>query len=200
MTRKPDPAEIELQLSERRFILESLQTVAQLLQVPLVTAGVWYYISRTNATMGALNKAILTAELAPIVGDIEFPEGVLLGAAMESTEDFLNILEQSGLLSVDDVKKEAIEATQDAGDMIGDYLVGFAPSKTCEELKVDTERSRNHARGIFEREFTATEKILGGAETAKILGAIAYSQNLKLMKKNKCERPSFVSEGTWLKA
>ena len=42
--------------------------------------------------------------------------------------------------------------------MIGDYLVGFAPSKTCEELKVDTERSRNHARGIFEREFTATEK------------------------------------------
>ena len=42
MTRKPDPAEIELQLSERRFILESLQTVAQLLQVPLVTAGVWF--------------------------------------------------------------------------------------------------------------------------------------------------------------
>ena len=73
MTRKPDRAEIELQLSERRFILESLQTVAQLLQVPLVTAGVWFYISRTNAAMGALNKAILAAELAPIVGDIEFP-------------------------------------------------------------------------------------------------------------------------------
>ena len=54
MTRKPDPAEIELQLSERRFILESLQTVAQLLQVPLVTAGVWFYISRTNPVMGAL--------------------------------------------------------------------------------------------------------------------------------------------------
>ena len=32
--------------------------------------------------MGALNKAILTAELAPIVGDIKFPEGVLLGAAI----------------------------------------------------------------------------------------------------------------------
>ena len=75
MTRKPDPAEIELQLSERRFILESLQTVAQLLQVPLVTAGVWFYISRTNPVMGALNKAILTAELAPIVGDIKLPRG-----------------------------------------------------------------------------------------------------------------------------
>ena len=98
-------ADIELQLSERRFILESLQTVAQLLQVPLVTAGVWYYISRTNAAMGALNKAILAAELAPIVGDIEFPPGVLLGAAAESTEDLLGILEGHGLLDAEKQKR-----------------------------------------------------------------------------------------------
>jgi len=51
-------AEIELQLSERRFILETVNTAAALLQVPLVTAVVWFYISRSNPVMGALNKAI----------------------------------------------------------------------------------------------------------------------------------------------
>jgi len=94
--KKPDPAEIELQLSERRFILEAMTTAAKLLEVPLVTAAVWFYFSRSNPALGALNKAILAAELAPIVGDIRFPEGVLLGAAMESTEDLLKILEAKG--------------------------------------------------------------------------------------------------------
>ena len=125
MTRKPDPAEIELQLSERRFILESLQTVAQLLQVPLVTAGVWYYISRTNPVMGALNKAILTAELAPIVGDIKFPEGVLLGAAMESTEDLLNLLEGYGLGSAAEWFDKAEETAQDAGEIAAGQIVNL---------------------------------------------------------------------------
>ena len=75
--KKPTAAEIELQLSERRFILEAMNASANLLQVPIVTAFIWFYLSRTNAALGALNKAILAAELTPLVGDIKFPEGVL---------------------------------------------------------------------------------------------------------------------------
>ena len=143
MTRKPDPAEIELQLSERRFILESLQTVAQLLQVPLVTAGVWFYISRTNPVMGALNKAILTAELAPIVGDIKFPEGVLLGAAMESTEDLLNLLEGYGLGSAAEWFNGAEEKAQDAGEIVAGQIVKFvAPHESCKNLREKAAISR----------------------------------------------------------
>jgi len=117
-------AAVELQLSERRFILESINTATALIQVPVITAFVWYYLSRTNASLGALNKAILAAELAPIVGDIQFPPGVLLGAAMESSEDFLNILDGKGILNADKVKEAAQDAVEDTGDVLADVLVG----------------------------------------------------------------------------
>ena len=77
---KQTTAEIELQLSQRRFILEALNTGATVLQLPIVSAFVWFYLSRTNTSLGILNKLILAAELTPIIGDIKFPEGVLLGA------------------------------------------------------------------------------------------------------------------------
>ena len=73
--------------------------------------------------LGALNKAILTAELAPIVGDIKFPEGVLLGAAMESTEDLLNLLEGYGLGSAADWFDGAEEKAQDAGEIVAGQIV-----------------------------------------------------------------------------
>ena len=86
---------VKLQLSQRRFILEALNTAATLLQVPIVTAGIWYLISKDSLTLSTLNKAIIAAELTPIIGDIKYPEGVLLGASIESLEDFLKLLEKS---------------------------------------------------------------------------------------------------------
>ena len=93
--KKKTAAEIELQLSERRFILEAMNTAATLLQVPIITAGVWYLLSKDNLTLSTLNKAMIAAELTPIIGDIKYPEGVLLGASIESLEDFLKLLEKS---------------------------------------------------------------------------------------------------------
>jgi len=134
---KQTTAEIELQLSQRRFILEAMNTAATVIQVPMVTAFIWYYLSRTNATLGALNKAILASELAPIVGDIQFPEGVLLGAAMESTEDFLKILEGDGIIpSAEEIVDAAHEAVIDTGDFIAETLVTILPPTpgNCEQL------------------------------------------------------------------
>ena len=198
--KKPTAAEIELQLSERRFILEALTTSANLLQVPIITAFIWFYISRTNAALGALNKAILAAELAPIVGDIKFPEGVLLGAAMESSEDVLNLLEDYGLGSAEEWKNAAVKTTQDSGGIIADILLSTAPAATCEELTAKTAQAQRHAAGKFDREFTTIEKLLGGEQTAKALGVLAYASNMTLMKRQNCPRPDFISEETWLKA
>jgi len=92
---KQTTAEIEIKLSERRFILEAVQTAASLLQVPIITAGVWYFLSKDNLTLTTLNKAIIAAELSPIVGDIKYPEGVVLGASIDSLEDFLKLLEKT---------------------------------------------------------------------------------------------------------
>lgn len=95
--KKKTAAQLELQLSERRFMIEAIQAAASLLQVPIVTAGVWYLLSKDNLTLSTLNKAMIAAELSPIVGDIKYPEGVLLGASIDSLEDFLGLLEKSGI-------------------------------------------------------------------------------------------------------
>jgi len=78
-------------------MIEAIQAAASLLQVPIVTAGVWYFLSKDNLTLTTLNKAMIAAELSPLVGDIKYPEGVLLGASIDSLEDFLGLLEKSGI-------------------------------------------------------------------------------------------------------
>lgn len=189
---KQTPAEIkagvELQLSQRRFILEAMNTAATVIQVPVITAFVWYYLSRTNANLGVLNKAILAAELAPIVGDIQFPPGVLLGAAMESSEDFLNILDGKGILDADKIKKGAKETVEDTGDVLADVLVGvtgLGKGFNCQEQE----------SAVFDAREAALAEGQNVAE--KFLNTTAYGLLLKSLKTNGCERPGYLSEEKW---
>ena len=187
MAKKPTAAEIELQLSERRFILEAMNTAAAVIQVPVITAFIWYYLSRTNAGLGALNKAILAAELAPIVGDIQFPPGVLLGAAMESSEDFLKLLEGYGLGSAAAWKDAAQEGVEDTGDILGGVLVGvtgLGKGFTCQEQE----------SAVFDARTAALEEknpVIRAGNT------IAYGLLLKSLKTNGCDRPGYISEDKW---
>ena len=188
MAKKPTAAEIELQLSERRFILEALNTAAKLIEVPVITAFIWYYLSRTNAGLGALNKAILAAELAPIVGDIQFPPGVLLGAAMESSEDFLKILDGAGILDADKVKEAAQDAVEDTGDVLADVLVGvtgLGKGFNCQELE----------SAVFDARVAALDSdqpwYLKWGNTS------SYGLLLKSLKTNGCDRPGYISEEKW---
>jgi len=185
--KKPTAAEIELQLSERRFILEAMNTAAAVIQVPVITAFLWYYLSRTNAALGALNKAILAAELAPIVGDIQFPPGVLLGAAMESSEDFLKLLEGYGLGSAAAWTEAAQEGVEDTGDILGGVLVGvtgLGKGFTCQEQE----------SAVFDARVAALEEknpVIRAGNT------IAYGLLLKSLKTNGCDRPGYISEDKW---
>ena len=192
MAKKVTPEElqaaVELQLSQRRFILEAINTGATLIQVPIVTAFVWYYLSRTNAGLGVLNKAILTAELTPLIGDIKFPEGVLLGAAMESSEDMLNILDKAGLLDdpVEVIKDKATETAQDTGDFIVDQVVlPFIPDDTC--------------AGWTAKAHAALDKIGVplGLSWRNVEAGVDLVFVLKKMKKQGCPKPSRVSDTIW---
>jgi len=202
---KQTTAEIELQLSERRFILETINTGAALLQVPLVTAGIWYFLSRTNPTLGALNKAILAAELAPIIGDIQFPEGVLLGAAMESTEDFLNILEAEGLLkdlgeTAEKVISKAEQAAIDAGDVIAEFIMPKGMRlKSCEDLNQKLWNAHLTGTGRME----GPQGVVPNPNTNVILeasGVYEFGFTFKAMKMNGCDKPThpyFASDKMW---
>jgi len=203
--KKPTAAEIELQLSERRFILEAMNSTATLIQVPMITAFIWYYLSRTNATLGALNKAILMAELTPLIGDIKFPEGVLLGAAMESTDDFLAILEKHGLLDAEKIKEKAQETVIDTGDFVAETIVTLIPPDpniTCEKL----------GNALWNAHLKATNRaeespgVAGPKGSGNISGleqgfwTIQFGLILKEIKTKGCDRPKhpyFVTEEMW---
>ena len=204
MAKKVTPEElqaaVELQLSQRRFVLESINTAATLIQVPIVTAGIWYFLSRTNPALGALNKAILAAELAPIVGDIQFPEGVLLGAAMESTEDFLNILDGAGLLDTEEVIDKAEQAAIDTGDLLAEFLMPKGMKlKGCEQLNQDLWKHHLTATGRME----GPEGVIADPDTSALnqgSATIAFGMTLKAMKNNGCEKPThpyFATDKMW---
>ena len=129
LAKKPTPAEIELQLSERRFILEAMSSAATLIQVPVVTAFVWWAMSERSTTLRRLNKAILIAELSPKIGDITFPPGVVLGAAAESLDDMEKLLAGLG----ETVGEIAEKGTEFATDVIFDILV--PKSLSCIQLE-----------------------------------------------------------------
>jgi len=189
MAKKKQTAEeiaaaVELQLSERRFILEAMNASATVLQVPIVTAFVWFYISRTNATLSVLNKAILAAELTPLIGDIKFPEGVLLGAAMESTDDMLAILDKAGILdnTIEEIKERAIDATQDTGDFIADQIIRIIPDRKCEH---------------WLEQLNKNQPTLGKLD---LFSGVDWLIALKKLKKQGCEQPQKVSDIIWQKA
>jgi len=200
-------AAVELQLSQRRFILESINTGAALLQVPLVTAGIWYYLSRTNPALGALNKAILAAELAPIIGDIQFPEGVLLGAAMESTEDFLNILDGAGLLDAEEIIKKAHQTTIDTGDWVAEFFMPKGMKlKSCEDLNLKLWNAHLAATGRIDGpEGVGPDPALDDLDVLQVAahkasGVYDFGFTFKAMKMNGCEKPThpyFASDEMW---
>jgi len=196
---KAKAAEIELQLRHRRYALEAVNTVTELLKVPMVTAGVWFALSRNEPTLGVLNKAMLAAELAPIIGDIKFPEGVLLGAAMESTEDFIDILNKANVI---DATYEALHAASiTAGGTVADFITAFADPASCS----------THGQKVWKYHLKATGRKEGPGAAAAYTGGYAipvvddnsstrsgraratikFGLALLTMKKAGCARPTY---------
>ena len=189
-----EKVKLELALTQRRYLLESINTITELLKVPMVSAGVWFALSRSNPTLGVLNKAILAAELSPIIGDITFPEGVLLGAAIESTEDMVNILNKEGIMK--ETWEKLYEEFEKVAIPFGDILVPFftpesMKNKSCAEL----------GKRVWEMHLLATGQMEGpegvipdprpdplGAR--KAAATVAFGFNLKAMKDNGCPRPT----------
>ena len=206
---KKNPAEIELQLKNRRFALDALNSVTELLKVPMVTAGVWFALSRNEPTLGVLNKAILAAEMAPIIGDIKFPEGVLLGAAIESVEDFVDILNAAGVLTApfNPLYQSAITTGGGAANWLntlvrgGPGIVGGLPCAVQNQLlwmhylhsigrKQGPGAAEAYAKGTpipLVPDLTSTSK-----KRAKAF--LDFASAIKSMKKGGCDRPTYPYE------
>jgi len=191
VNEKNNAIALDLQLKNRRYALEAVNSVTALIQNPMVTAGVWFMLSRSNATLGVLNKAILAAELSPIIGDITFPEGVLLGAAIESTEDLVNILHGEGLMQAWDLAYSEVEKV---AIPLGDILVPFLTpeaikKKSCEELGQRLWELKLMAKGQLE----TPEGVIDDPNSNIInrgTATTAFGFYLKAMKDKGCDRPT----------
>jgi hypothetical protein len=72
-----------------RFITETaILAVPDLLANPLIVAFLWYTFSSVNPAANSANKVIVGAELIPAL-DLGLPPGVMLGAIMQETDDFI---------------------------------------------------------------------------------------------------------------
>ena len=87
---KPRCPVIKNQKEEReKFITETaILALPDLLSNPLVVAFVWYTFSTYNPAANSANKVIVGAELIPAL-DLGLPPGVMLGAIMQETDDFI---------------------------------------------------------------------------------------------------------------
>ena len=82
---------IKNQKEEReKFITETaILALPDLLANPLVVAFLWYTFSSTYKPANSANKVIVGAEVIPAL-DLGLPPGVVLGAIMQETDDFIN--------------------------------------------------------------------------------------------------------------
>ena len=102
--QKPRCPELKKQKEEReRFISETaILALPDLLSNPLIVAFLWYTFSNSNPAASSANKVIVGAELIPTV-DLGLPPGVMLGAIMQETDDFINYWNR-GLNILPDIK------------------------------------------------------------------------------------------------
>jgi len=107
---------------------------------------------------------------------------------MESSEDFLKILEDKGVIDADKVKEAVKEGVEDTGDVLASVLVGvtgLGKGFNCQEQE----------SAVFDAREAALAK--GQNVAMKYLNTTAYGLLLKSLKTNGCDRPGFVTEDEW---
>ena len=70
-------------------LITILQTIPLILSNPLFIAFAWFHFSKFNQAANTLNNIIAIAELVPTV-DLSLPQGVVLGAMIEKSDDVVD--------------------------------------------------------------------------------------------------------------
>ena len=77
-------------------LITILQTIPLILSNPLFIAFAWFQFSKMNQSANTLNNIIAIAELVPTV-DLSLPDGVVLGAMLEKSEDVVEYWNENSI-------------------------------------------------------------------------------------------------------
>jgi len=77
-------------------LITILQTIPLILSNPLFIAFIWFHLSKMNPSINKLNSVIAIGELVPTV-DIGLPEGVVLGAMIEKSDDIVDYWNENSI-------------------------------------------------------------------------------------------------------
>lgn len=111
-----------------------LQTIPILINHPLVIAGIWLMLGKRYPEINALNNLLAVGEIIPTV-DLNVPDGVVLGAMIDKTDDaialfnevkdFILDFEVPTLPSKDEIIDEAKESGKEAGVDVVKFIIDF---------------------------------------------------------------------------
>ena len=128
----------KIDLDIDKFPWEAVARVMAPILAPIILAGVWIFLARTNKTVDWLSNVFALAELTPTV-DLNLPPGVVLGSFYNSAEELQPIIKKVSTLSdlllnfVKDIGEDVTELKDDPLSTLWDWLT-FDVRKT-EEFK-----------------------------------------------------------------
>lgn len=109
----------ELQISR---LITIFQTIPLILSNPLFIAFIWFHLSKMNPSINKLNSVIALGELVPTI-DIGLPEGVVLGAMVEKSDDVVDMWNNSDFGSfIEKFKEEGTDVSKSAIQFILDFF------------------------------------------------------------------------------
>ena len=128
----------KIDLDIDKFPWEAVARVMAPILAPIILAGVWIFLARTNKTVDWLSNVFALAELTPTV-DLNLPPGVVLGSFYNSAQELEPIIKKVSTLSdlllnfVKDIGEDVTELKDDPLSTLWDWLT-FDVRKT-EEFK-----------------------------------------------------------------
>jgi len=106
---------------------EAIARVMAPILAPVILAGVWIFLARTNKTIDWLSNVFALAELTPTV-DLNLPPGVVLGSFYNSAQELEPIIKKVSTLSdlllnfVKDIGEDVTELKDDPVSTLWDWF------------------------------------------------------------------------------
>jgi len=160
--KKPNcPVVKEEKQEQQKQLITILQTIPLILSNPLFQTFLWLEFSKRNENANLLNNLIATAEIVPAI-DLNLPQGVVLGAMLDKTEDSIALWNDikdwifdfslPELPSKEEVALETITKTGDIAGTIGRNPLVELFFPTWSEIFKETEIASEIAEGKRDEE------------------------------------------------
>ena len=123
----------KIDLDINKLPWEAIARVMAPILAPVILAGVWIFLARTNKTIDWLSNIFALAELTPTV-DLNLPPGIVLGSFYNSAEEIEPIVKKGINLvgevvdkvpTKEEIKEGAVDVVEQAFEALAKFGIWF---------------------------------------------------------------------------